>query len=104
MCSFRGRINTVRALKNIVKIVLLLLVLAYALDWVVFRIRLGRGTAISSVTVEQFLKTPLKNNKVELDYTGPADEPCSRTLFPQYGNSAWNTPCWWLRRHTTQWQ
>ena len=75
--------------------------LAYAVDWSVFELR---GPAMSTVTVQQFLKTPLKGNKLEFDYLGTADASCSRTFFPQYAASAWNPPCWWLQRHKTRWE
>jgi hypothetical protein len=74
---------------------------AYAVDWSVFELR---GPAMSTVTVQKFLKTPLKGNKLEFDYLGTADESCSRTLFPQYAASDWNPPCWWLSRHKTRWE
>jgi hypothetical protein len=74
---------------------------AYAVDWSVFELR---GPAMSTITVQQFLKTPLKGNKLEFDYLGTADASCSRTLFPQYAGSAWNPPCWWLARHKTKWE
>ena len=80
------------------------LALAYAIDWIVFGLRLSRGTAMGTVTVQQFLKTPLKGNKLEYDYLGSADDTCSQTLFPQYAASTWNPPCWWLARHKTQWE
>jgi hypothetical protein len=76
----------------------------YAVDWSVFELRQARGTAMSSVAVEQYLRTPLKGNKQEYDYMGTAQESCSKTLFPQYAASAWNSPCWWLSRHRTQWR
>ena len=75
----------------------------YAADWGVFAYRLAHGTAIGSVKVEQFMKTPLKGKKEQYDYLGPAEVNCSRTLFPQYSASTWNTPCWWLTRHRTRW-
>ena len=75
--------------------------LVYAVDWSVFELR---GPAMSTVTVQQFLKTPLKGNKLEYDYLGQADASCSQTLFPQYAASTWNPPCWWLARHKTQWE
>ena len=80
------------------------LVLAYAIDWIVFGLRLSRGNAMGTVTVQQFLKTPLKGNKLEYDYLGQADASCSQTLFPQYAASTWNPPCWWLQRHKTRWE
>jgi hypothetical protein len=76
-------------------------VAAYAVDWSVFELR---GPAMSTITVQQFLKTPLKGNKLEFDYLGTADASCSRTVFPQYAGSVWNPPCWWLERHKTRWE
>ena len=76
-------------------------VAAYAVDWSVFEMR---GPAMGTVTVQQFLQTPLKGNKLEFDYLGTADASCSKSLFPQFASSAWNPPCWWLERHKKQWQ
>jgi|HubBroStandDraft_4_1064222.scaffolds.fasta_scaffold81173_3 hypothetical protein len=80
------------------------LAMAYAIDWIVFGLRLSHGNAMGTVKVQQFLKTPLKGNKLEYDYLGSADASCSQTLFPQYAASTWNPPCWWLARHKTQWE
>jgi hypothetical protein len=77
-----------------------LLALVYAGDWTILRIRQSRGTAYSSVQVNQFLASPLKGNKVEYDWMGTVEQQCSRSLFPQAGNPA----CWWLKRHATQWE
>jgi hypothetical protein len=74
--------------------------LVYAGDWIVFRIRVSRGSAFRVIEVNQFLATPLKGNKVEYDLMGSAPETCSRSIFPQQGNPA----CWWLERHTAQWE
>ena len=70
-------------------------VAAYGGDWAVF---LLRGSPTSSVTVNRFLSVPLKGNKIEYDYLGTADVPCSVSLFPQGGQS----PCWHLRRNPNQ--
>lgn len=59
---------------------------------------------MGSMPVEQYLATPLKGNKAEYDYLGTADAPCSRSIFPQHAQSAWNPPCWWLQRHPAQWK
>ncbi len=91
-------------LRAAAKYVLVGAVVAYGADWGIFEVRLARGSGMGSVQVEQYLKTPLKNKKVEYDYTGTADENCSLSVFPQYAASAWNPPCWWLARHRTQWQ
>ena len=77
-----------------------LLALVYAGDWMVLRSRIQRGTAFGVVEVNQFLATPLKGNKVEYDLMGSSPVTCSRSIFPQQGNSA----CWWLERHKSQWE
>lgn len=66
------------------------LVVAYAGDWIVFKLR---GSPTSKVTVNQFQTVPLKGTKIEYDYLGSADVPCSQSLFPQGGQSV----CWFLR-------
>jgi hypothetical protein len=70
-------------------------VATYAGDWIAFKLQ---GSPQSTVTVSRTLVVPLKNNKVEYDYVGTFDEPCSISLFPQ-GDLA---PCWQLRRNTNQ--
>jgi hypothetical protein len=90
----------VRWLPRIGLVLLAFLVLLYAGDWAVVRVRLSHGTAYRTVAVNQFLASPLKGNKVEYDWTGTVDQTCTRSIFPQAGNSA----CWWLERHTSQWQ
>jgi hypothetical protein len=76
------------------------LVLLYAADWGTLHVRSARGTAFQTIQVHQFLATPLKGQKEEYDYIGDMPVTCSRSIFPQAGNS----PCWWVARHTTQWE
>lgn len=78
----------------------LLLLLVYACDFVILRLRVSRGTAFATVEVDQFLATSLKGNKTEYDVVGTTQVTCSRSLFPQKGNLA----CWWLERHKAQWE
>lgn len=82
------------------KVLLVTAVVVWVSDWAVFRIRAARGTAWDAVQVEEFLSTALKGNKQEYDYMGTAQVTCARALFPHGGSPA----CWWLRRHTTQWE
>jgi hypothetical protein len=70
-------------------------VAVYGGDWAIFRLR---GSPISTVTVNRFLTVPLKGNKLEYDYLGSVDVPCSVSLFPQAGQS----PCWQLKRNPNQ--
>lgn len=93
-----------RILGQAARYFLLTLAILYALDFVAFHARQQRGSALSTVAVDQFLSTPLKGNKAEYDYLGTVNQSCSRTLFPQYSSSTWNPPCWWLQRHNTTWQ
>ena len=92
--------NSVRWLVRVAQILIAALVLLYAGDWTVMRIRLSHGTAFRTVQVNQFLASQLKGNKVEYDWAGTVDEQCSRSVFPQAGSPA----CWWLERHKTQWE
>ena len=98
------RTEPVQIFGEIAKCLLIGLTIFYVLDWGVFEVRRARGTAMGSVPVEQYLQTPLKDNKAEYDYMGTADQSCSRTLFPQYAASQWNLPCWWLERHKAEWE
>ncbi len=76
---------------------LAVLVVLYAGDWAVLRVRGEQGVA--SAQVEQFLKTPLKGRKEEFDYLGTVTQPCVRSIFPHQSE----TPCWWLAWHKIQW-
>jgi hypothetical protein len=74
--------------------------LTYVVDLIVLQVRIKRGTAYRVIQVNQFLATPLKGQKEEYDLLGTVPETCARSLFPQPGTPA----CWWLERHTSQWQ
>jgi hypothetical protein len=95
------QIGSSQILRKAAKYLLIGLAILYLLDWSVFKVR---GTPMGSVTVEQYVKMPLKGNKVEYDYTGTMETSCSRTVFPQYSASQWNLPCWWVEQHKTHWQ
>ncbi len=86
-----------RLLLRILQGLLAILVVLYAGDWLVLRVRAEQGT--SSVQVEQFLKTPLKGRKEQFDYLGTVTQSCAGSIFPHQSQ----TPCWWLRRHKIQW-
>jgi hypothetical protein len=79
---------------------LVVAVLTYAADWIVWRVKLARGAGYSTVQVDQYLGTALKGNKEEYDYLGTAQQSCAVALFPHGGSQ----PCWWLRRHTSVWE
>ena len=75
------------------------LIVVYLADWAILRIRLARGTAYGTIQVDQYLSTPLKGNKAEYDYLGPAAVTCSRSIFPHGA-----PPCWWVERHKDMWE
>jgi hypothetical protein len=91
-------------MKRVIGRILLILVgslaALYAGDWAVLRLRMMRQTAFSTVVVNEFLSTSLKNRSNEYDYVGAFAQPCVRSIFPH----ASDPPCWWLKRHTTQWE
>jgi hypothetical protein len=87
-------------LKNSALVLLAAFLMLYLGDAVVLRIRVQRGSGLGSVQVNQFLATPLKGQKIEYDAIGTVPVTCTRSIFPQMGNPT----CWWLERHTAQWQ
>ncbi len=89
-----------RFLKTGVLGLLAAVLLLYVGDVTAFAVKKRDGTAYGSIVVNQFLTTPLKGQKEEYDAVGSEDVTCSRTIFPQPGTPA----CWWLARHTNQWQ
>ena len=82
-----------------VRVLIVVFIVAYVLDFAVFEIEKAKGHAYASVEVKQFLETPLKGSKAEYDYVGTEPVPCVRALFP-HGDP----PCWWLRRHASEWE
>jgi hypothetical protein len=67
----------------------------YPADWIVWKVQTLFGGGVGSVHVSRFTVAELKGNKEEYYPEGADTVPCSRSIFPQGGNSA----CWWLRRH-----
>ena len=94
----------VRKLKRLAADAVLCLLAATLLlwlaDWAVWRIRVWRGGGYDSVQVSQFLLTPLKNHRMKADRQSTDSQPCTRSIFPHAGDD----PCWWLRRHPTEFQ
>jgi hypothetical protein len=74
-------------------------VLAYGVDFVVFRIRLAKaGNAYGSVVVSHYYAVAQKNGKTQFIFDPPAPETCVNALFPHAGAQ----PCWYLQRHLQQ--
>lgn len=76
------------------------LLVLWIADWAVFRVRSAHGNAYLTLEVQDYLTTPLKGSKDEYDYLGSEPVTCTRAIFPH----AAVEPCWWLRRHTVQWE
>lgn len=87
-------------LEQFLKVVLAAAILLWVGDWAVFTLRASHGAGSDTVQVQEFLSTALKGNKEEYDYLGTEQVTCARALFPHAGLAA----CWWVRRHTTQWE
>lgn len=87
-------------LEQFLKVVLAAAILLWVGDWALFTLRASRGAGFDTVQVQEFLSTALKGNKEEYDYLGTQQVTCARALFPHTASS----PCWWVRRHTTQWE
>ena len=92
--------NWKKLLADALLILLAATVLLWAGDWAVWRIRVSRGGGYDSVQVTQVMLTPLKNHRLEADAQSTASQPCTRSIFPHAGDD----PCWWLRRHATDFQ
>jgi hypothetical protein len=87
-------------LARALKWVLLSAVALYFADWGMLAVRIAHHGGFSSVTVSQFLATPLKGHKEEYDFLGSVDQRCVKSIFPHEECQ----PCWWLERHRNQWQ
>ena len=91
-------------MKKILKrglLVLGLVVLIYAVDYLQLRYRIGWGKQpYGTVTVQTLYaiseKAPQGTNKTEYTSGDAQDQTCVNSLFPHFGYA----PCWYLRRHT----
>jgi hypothetical protein len=73
--------------------------LAYAVDYAVFRYRVAGGRQpFGQVTVTHYDAVQQKNGKTEFIFDPPQAQTCVNSLFPHAGYA----PCWYLQRHTEQ--
>ena len=72
---------------------------AAAADYAYFVYRQRHEGALGVVTVREYLSTPLKNGRDELDFLGELEEPCVRALLPHQRMA----PCWWVSMHRDHW-
>ena len=73
--------------------------LAFAVDFLVFRIRVAaNGNAYGAVVVNHYYAVAQKNGKTQFIFDPPGPQPCVNALFPHSGE----LPCWYLSRHPDQ--
>jgi uncharacterized membrane protein len=76
-----------------------LILLAYAIDYAVFRYRLATNRQpFGQITVTTYDAVAQKNGKTEFIFNPPELQTCVNALFPRAGYQ----PCWYLQRHTEQ--
>jgi hypothetical protein len=75
--------------------VVVLAMLAYPVDWAVWRVRVAAGGGMDKISVDRFVVAELKGNKEDYYPDGTTVVDCSKSLFPEAGSG----PCWWLARH-----
>ena len=86
-------------LLGLVSAALAVLGLAFALDYVIFRVRVASGgEAYGTVTVHHYYAVLQKNGKTEFIFDPPGPQTCVRSVFPHGGDR----PCWYLARHPEQ--
>lgn len=77
--------------------VIVLLALVYAGDYLAIRIPIPKSrAAYGTVTVRPYYDVGLKSGKSDLYFLDPQPQTCVNSLFPHMGF----TPCWYLRKHT----
>jgi hypothetical protein len=83
----------------IVLFVLATALLAFGVDFAVFRVRLAMDrNPYGSVVVTRYYAVAQKNGKTQFIFDPPAPEACVRALFPHSGV----LPCWYLNRYPEQ--
>lgn len=84
-----------RQVRTAALVLLAILLLAYPLDWAIWRLRLAAGSGMSAVDVTDMTAATLKGNRFEIYSEQTTTVTCSRSLLPEADAG----PCWWLRRH-----
>ena len=73
--------------------------LAYAVDFLVFRYRVTTNRQpFGQVTVSSYDAVPQKHGKTEFIFNPPEAQTCVHSLFPHEQFK----PCWYLQKHTEQ--
>ena len=93
------RVRLKRIFFAVVAVVVGTSILAFGLDYAVFRIRAAtHRNAYGSVTVNHYTAVLQKNGKTTLTFDPATPWSCVNSLFPHGGFQ----PCWYLRRHPDQ--
>ena len=97
--ALRARIR--HFLKRLILVVLssllVLTLLAYVVDYIVFRYRVATNRQpFGQITVSSYDAVQQKNGKTEFIFNPPEAQTCVHALFPRAGY----VPCWYLQRHT----
>jgi hypothetical protein len=85
----------VKMLARTVAGVLLIALVAYPVDWAVWRTRVADGGGMGSLQVNRLTVAELKGGKEDYYFNGTTMVSCSTSLYPQGGYN----PCWWVKRH-----
>lgn len=72
------------------------LLIAYAVDYGVFRSRVAANKGFGQVTVTSYDAVQQKSGKTVFLFNPPQQQTCVNSLFPRAGY----LPCWYLQRHT----
>jgi hypothetical protein len=75
-----------------------ILAVAYILDSLLFLHKLSSSRAAAFGSVQIYLTTPTKGNRLEIFTDQPQTVACAHALFPHEGAP----PCWFASRQTTQ--
>ncbi len=76
-----------------------LVVLAYGIDYLVFRYRVASNRRpFGAVTVQSYYAVGQKNGKTEYLFDPPQPQTCVHAMFSHAGY----VPCWYLSRHREQ--
>lgn len=84
-----------RKLNQIGVVLLAVVLLAYPLDWAIWRMRMLAGAGMGSADVTETTAATLKGNHFEVYSEQTTTVNCSRSVLPEAGAG----PCWWLKRH-----
>ena len=80
-----------------ISVVLAGTLLAYAVDYIVFRYRVAANRQpFGQMTVSRYDAVKQKSGKTEFIFNPPERQTCVHALFPHSGF----VPCWYLQRHT----